>query len=126
MQICTFAQGNMEEFKFVLAKIQTSKKFDDQFKNEIKEDMKKLEKTVIETMYERQMIVNAMGKEIKLGAWHKCPNGHIYAIGDCGGAMESRKFPECSATIGGSNHRLTSGNTVAREMDGATRSAWPQ
>jgi hypothetical protein len=21
------------------------------------------------------------------GHWNKCPNGHYYAIGDCGGAM---------------------------------------
>lgn len=52
--------------------------------------------------------------------------GHIYAIGDCGGAMETSKCPECGELIGGSSHRLIRGNAIATEMDGATASAWPQ
>ena len=54
-----------------------------------------------------------------------CPNGHTYCIGDCGGAMQESKCPECKCTIGGTQHRLTAGNRVATEMDGATQSAWP-
>jgi hypothetical protein len=42
----------------------------------------------------------------------RCPNGHIYFIGDCGGAMVQSICIECGATIGGSNHRLAAGNTV--------------
>ncbi len=38
------------------------------------------------------------------GHWNKCPNGHYYAIGECGGAMEVSRCPDCSAQIGGSNH----------------------
>jgi hypothetical protein len=38
------------------------------------------------------------------GHWNKCPNGHLYAIGECGGAMETSKCPDCNAVIGGSNH----------------------
>lgn len=71
---------------------------------------------------ERVMIVKAMA--LPQGHWYKCPNGHVYAIGDCGGAMERSQCPECKATIGGTNHTLTQGNDVAREMDGAQHAAW--
>ena len=66
---------------------------------------------------------------IFLFAYHfryKCPNGHIYAIGECGGAMVESKCPECGAKIGGQNHGLTSGNAVAGEMDGALFAAWSE
>ena len=39
---------------------------------------------------ERDQIVAAMG--LPSGHWYTCPNGHVYAIGDCGGAMEVRIF----------------------------------
>ncbi|XP_041944382.1 NFX1-type zinc finger-containing protein 1 [Alosa sapidissima] len=71
---------------------------------------------------ERVMIVKAMG--LPQGHWYKCPNGHVYAIGDCGGATESRRCPDCNAVIGGANHNLTAGNEVASEMDGARHAAW--
>ena len=32
--------------------------------------------------------------------------GHIYAIGECGGATEESKCPDCQATIGGTSHNL--------------------
>ncbi|XP_039653022.1 NFX1-type zinc finger-containing protein 1 isoform X2 [Perca fluviatilis] len=73
---------------------------------------------------ERKMIVSAMG--MRPGHWYKCPNGHVYVIADCGGAMESRRCPDCDATIGGGNHRLASGNQVASEMDGAQHPAWSE
>lgn len=74
------------------------------------------------TEEERVMIVQAVG--LNKGHWYKCPNGHVYAIGECGGAMEKTKCPECHAEIGGSNHALTQGNAVASEMDGAQHPAW--
>lgn len=74
------------------------------------------------TPEERVMIANAMN--FSKGHWFKCPNGHIYAIGDCGGAMEERKCPDCEATIGGTQHRLHQGNQLASEMDGARHAAW--
>ncbi|XP_065578622.1 NFX1-type zinc finger-containing protein 1-like [Artemia franciscana] len=67
--------------------------------------------------YERKMVVQAMG--LKQGHWYKCPNGHIYCIGDCGGAMMESRCNECGEIIGGESHRLRSDNTLAREMDGA-------
>ena len=72
---------------------------------------------------ERQEIVSAMG--MSQGHWFKCPNGHIYAIGDCGGAMVESRCNECNALIGGANHRLLGDNVFAGEMDGASRPAWP-
>ncbi|KAJ9594036.1 hypothetical protein L9F63_014513, partial [Diploptera punctata] len=54
------------------------------------------------------------------GHWFKCPNGHIYAIGECGGAMEIGQCNECGAEIGGRQHRLLPSNNLAPEMDGAT------
>ncbi|XP_048877737.1 NFX1-type zinc finger-containing protein 1 [Brienomyrus brachyistius] len=76
------------------------------------------------TEEERVMIVEAIG--LPKGHWYKCPKGHVYAIGDCGGAMQESKCPECSSTIGGTNHALASGNQVASEMDGAQYSAWSE
>ncbi|XP_069677368.1 NFX1-type zinc finger-containing protein 1-like [Periplaneta americana] len=83
-----------------------------------------LASTVKITDAEKREIVSAMG--YKQGHWYKCPNGHIYIITECGGAMQTSKCPECGAAIGGSGHRLLSSNRVATEMDGATRPAWPQ
>lgn len=76
------------------------------------------------SMEEKKMILQAM--DFKRGHWYKCPKGHIYAIGDCGGATQTSKCPECGSQIGGSGHRLLGDNAVATEMDGATSPAWPQ
>lgn len=72
---------------------------------------------------ERQEINQAM--EMGKGHWFKCPNGHVYAIGECGGAMEEGTCNECYASIGGSRHRLLNDNRFASEMDGADHPAWP-
>lgn len=64
--------------------------------------------------------------DLSKGHWYKCPNGHIYAIGDCGGATVESRCPECKAKIGGSSHRLREDNALASEMDGATHSAWSE
>ncbi|NXF36396.1 ZNFX1 protein, partial [Nyctibius bracteatus] len=73
---------------------------------------------------ERVQIVSAMG--YPRGHWFKCRNGHVYVIGNCGGAMERSKCPECHAVIGGANHALDSTNSLASEMDGATHAAWSE
>jgi len=49
------------------------------------------------------------------GHWYRCKNGHLYAIGECGGAMQESKCNECGETIGGSSHRLRSDNTSVME-----------
>jgi len=49
------------------------------------------------------------------GHWFQCPNGHPYTIGECGGANEESRCPECGETVGGSSHHLAEGNQLARE-----------
>ncbi|NWR35552.1 ZNFX1 protein, partial [Tachuris rubrigastra] len=71
---------------------------------------------------ERVQIVKAIA--CPRGHWFKCKNGHIYVIGECGGAMQKSKCPECHEVIGGTNHTLDSTNSLAPEMDGATHAAW--
>jgi len=46
--------------------------------------------------------------------WYECPNGHLYFIGECGGAMAESKCIECGAPVGGSSHRLLATNRPAR------------
>lgn len=50
------------------------------------------------------------------GHFFKCPNGHPYVIGNCGGATEQSRCPECGASIGGTQHQLASGNTQDMTM----------
>jgi hypothetical protein len=76
------------------------------------------------TEEERKMIVETMG--FRPGHWYKCPKGHVYIITECGGAMQESQCPECGARIGGTQHRLTDGNAVASEMDGASHAAWSE
>ena len=46
--------------------------------------------------------------------WFECPNGHPYFIGECGGASELSKCPECGEEIGGERHNLLSSNRRVR------------
>ena len=71
---------------------------------------------------ERLKIVEAVG--LTKGHWFKCPKGHFYCIGECGGAMEASKCPECGSVIGGQNHSLAEGNEHAGEMDDSRHAAW--
>ena len=52
---------------------------------------------------EKEEILKAMS--LTPGHWFKCPNGHYYAMGECGGATHESRCNECHARIGGSNHR---------------------
>ena len=74
------------------------------------------------TEAERTEIVKAVG--LSEGHWFKCSKGHYYCIGECGGAMEIGKCPECGDQIGGERHKLIHGNELASEMDGASHAAW--
>ncbi|XP_065913793.1 NFX1-type zinc finger-containing protein 1-like [Dysidea avara] len=74
------------------------------------------------TEQERVEIVKAIG--LSKGHWFKCPNGHFYCIGECGGAMQMAKCPECNVDIGGMRHTLTAGNVHAPEMDNSSHAAW--
>lgn len=35
------------------------------------------------------------------GRWYRCPNGHLYAVWNCGMPMEMSVCPDCGARIGG-------------------------
>lgn len=84
----------------------------------------KVEAPVI-TEAEKRMVVEAMTSREGTGRWFKCPNGHYYYIGDCGGAMQTGRCIECNAEIGGGDHSLLRSNRFAPEMDGSARPAWP-
>lgn len=45
-----------------------------------------------------------------------CPNNHPYVIGNCGGAMQVSRCPECGKPVGGSSHQLLGGNRRADEL----------
>jgi hypothetical protein len=45
------------------------------------------------------------------GHWYRCPNGHPYTIGECGGAMQVSQCPECGEAVGGTSHRLLQNNS---------------
>ncbi|XP_045518315.1 NFX1-type zinc finger-containing protein 1-like [Pieris brassicae] len=73
---------------------------------------------------ERTMIVKAIG--LKAGHWFKCPNGHFYCIGECGGAMVVGKCPDCGTAVGGTSHTLLPSNSHAKEMDDSKFPAWSE
>ncbi|XP_069679800.1 NFX1-type zinc finger-containing protein 1-like isoform X4 [Periplaneta americana] len=101
-----------------------SKDTDKILESDLKALKEALKSTLNITETERKLIVKAIG--LKQGHWYKCPNGHIYVITECGGAMQEAKCNECKAKIGGTNHRLLFSNRLAQEMDGATHSAWSE
>ncbi|KAL5513489.1 hypothetical protein ACEPAH_3888 [Sanghuangporus vaninii] len=83
---------------------------------------------------EKQQIVAGLMANLDFahsGHFYQCSNGHPFVIGDCGGAMETTRCPECYELIGGSNHSLVSGNRANTELEsiaranGARQSPWP-
>ncbi|KAI8346182.1 hypothetical protein BD560DRAFT_450537 [Blakeslea trispora] len=85
------------------------------------------------THHEREQIINAMNDETRHqrvynivgGRWFVCENQHPYYVGDCGGATEVSKCPECDAPIGGTKHRVVESNRFYGEFDGSEKPAWP-
>lgn len=43
------------------------------------------------SLEEDEMVLEAMG--LTRGHWFRCPNGHVYAIGDCGGLWKRASVP---------------------------------
>lgn len=76
------------------------------------------------TEFEKKSILKAMN--LSVGHWYQCPNGHVYCITECGGAMQVGRCNECKAEIGGTNHALLNTNRVATDMDGARHAAWSE
>lgn len=109
-------------------KLSGSQRIDDEKLDELMKDIATIRRAQPKlnplTPEEKKQIVSAVG--LSKGHWYKCPNGHIYAIGECGGAMERSTCPECKAVIGGERHKLEKGNELAPEMDGARYSAWSE
>ncbi|CAI5945859.1 unnamed protein product [Closterium sp. NIES-65] len=66
------------------------------------------------TEREKDEVYRAMG--FGAGHWYRCRNGHVYAIGECGGAMQESRCPECGEVVGGSGHQLREGNTFAADF----------
>ncbi|RPD78076.1 hypothetical protein L226DRAFT_610074 [Lentinus tigrinus ALCF2SS1-7] len=66
-----------------------------------------------------------------VGHFYKCPNGHVFVIGECGGAMQTAVCAECGEAIGGNRHQLLSSNRPVRELEeiaratGSEPSPWP-
>ncbi|XP_028391771.1 NFX1-type zinc finger-containing protein 1-like isoform X2 [Dendronephthya gigantea] len=115
-------QSNIDEISALF-------QFKSKIKNEVREKaIKDLDKICKDlglgaiTAEERAAIVRAVG--LTKGHWFKCPNGHFYAIGECGGATERGVCPECHEVIGGEHHTLEASNQFAPEMDGALHPAW--
>lgn len=85
------------------------------------------------TQQERDQIVSAMNDETRQhaihnmvgGRWFVCENQHPYYVGDCGGATEVSKCPECDAPIGGTQHKVVESNRFYGEFDGSEKPAWP-
>lgn len=98
--------------------------------NEVKRQMEVQRQKL--TPQEKNQIIRAMNEEIKSGIfnivggrWFVCPNKHPYFVGDCGGATEVSRCPECNAPIGGTQHRVIESNRFYGEFDGSKESAWP-
>ncbi|KAF9155352.1 hypothetical protein BG015_010198 [Linnemannia schmuckeri] len=71
---------------------------------------------------EKMEIFRAVSEHMRgSGHWYQCPNGHPYAIGECGMAMEQARCPECGASIGGGEHALLQSNRRDLEMEGLYR-----
>jgi serine/threonine protein kinase/cell division septum initiation protein DivIVA len=66
-------------------------------------------------------VAGAMRGEIQAGGWYRCGCGSAYAIGECGGAMEEARCPDCGGTIGGQRHRLRDDDRNDLTVDGAAQ-----
>ena len=63
------------------------------------------------------MVSGSGGLATHSGHWYNCVNGHPFAIGECGMAMELARCPECGAPVGGEHHRTVQGVTRAINME---------
>ncbi|KAJ6499128.1 hypothetical protein C8R45DRAFT_981206 [Mycena sanguinolenta] len=95
----------------------------------IVDEWAKLEKSIrMDTFYEpvsldeKMAVVRGMNFS-HAGHFYQCPQGHVYVITECGGAMERANCPECGAPIGGTGHALDSTNTRAVDLENMVREA---
>lgn len=70
------------------------------------------------TSDEMRAVVAAMATEFGVtGHWYRCVNGHLFTIGECGGAMETARCPQCGAQVGGTDHTVARGVTRADDLE---------
>eukprot|EP00397_Hematodinium_sp_SG-2012_P005914 GEMP01005939.1.p1 GENE.GEMP01005939.1~~GEMP01005939.1.p1 ORF type:complete len:822 (+),score=180.39 GEMP01005939.1:339-2804(+) len=65
----------------------------------------------------QKILEQGEGYALTESRFYTCPNGHQYAIGNCGKAFESGKCPECGALIGGGGHQAAAGNVRMERGD---------
>jgi hypothetical protein len=70
------------------------------------------------------LLAQLIVQRVERGYYFVCPNVHPYLIGECGGAMQQSKCPDCGEVVGGGNHALSAGNRRADERDGRGATAW--
>ncbi|CAI5474011.1 unnamed protein product [Closterium sp. Yama58-4] len=87
----------------------------------LEKDLRDLEQSVRDepryfavTEREEEDVFKAIG--LGGGHWYRCRNGHVYAIGECGGAMEESSCPECGEVVGGTSHRLREASSPSTAM----------
>lgn len=67
---------------------------------------------------ERMAVISAMAREFRgTGHWYYCENGHPFTIGECGGAVQMSRCPECGAAVGGQGHQTADGVTRANDLE---------
>ncbi|KAF2219822.1 hypothetical protein BDZ85DRAFT_224682 [Elsinoe ampelina] len=66
---------------------------------------------------EIRAVVTAMEREFRsTGHWYRCPNGHPFTVGECGGPMQLARCSECGAEVGGQHHVAAEGVTRAGDL----------
>ncbi|KAJ1302896.1 hypothetical protein OPQ81_003195 [Rhizoctonia solani] len=72
------------------------------------------------TKEESRAIMNALlhGRDriSHTGHFFECINGHPYVIGECGGAVQSGRCPECGTPVGGAGYVRAAGNRPAQQF----------
>ncbi|KAK4872846.1 hypothetical protein RN001_014875 [Aquatica leii] len=116
----------LDVFKDISTDLFSIKIFTDDSKKKVENKLDYLSETfnVEVSKIEFKLTINAMG--MSKGHWFKCPNGHIYAIGECGGAMQTGRCADCGEAIGGTSHTLVPTNRHAGEVDESAHAAYSE
>lgn len=92
------------------------------FKEIVNEACKNFSRFTI-PMDEKEIVLKAMS--FTRGDWYKCPNGHVYAIGECGATTQKSICPECQKDSG-QNRRLDTAHASSEGIGGDTAAARSQ
>ncbi|CAC5422253.1 RNF213 [Mytilus coruscus] len=58
----------------------------------------------------KEAVLAAREESLENPVFYRCPNGHLYIIGDCGRPTYADKCRECGQEIGGESYELKEGN----------------